>query len=264
VRKRSASAVIVTVGLAVLAVAACERRDEAPPPRQAYAYPPPSYSSPAPTYAYPPQPAPAAAPAMPPAFGFYCQGDADIQCPYARCVGGRCGGCADGSQCKPGAFCAPSPVGMACWPDYRGGNTAPPAAPAPAPMPIPAPSSDPFGPNRQSCVDRINQDRARVRVAPLARDGAAEPCADEEARLDARASAAHGSFGKCGERAQNACPDYPGRSPEDVLAACLQQMFDEGPGGGHFDNVTNTKYSRAFCGFVATGNGRYWILQDFR
>ena len=266
-----------------LAVASCKRNDDPPPASPQYPQQYPTQNG----YPYPPQPAPwappqgqgpaprNAPPPMTPAFGFFCATDFDIQCPYGRCLGGRCGGCADASQCKPGATCAPSPVGGTCWPGN--GNNVPPPAPAPPvnpgptpsqppPFPVPPPgpvSQDPFAAARQSCVDRINQYRARVRVAPVSRDPSSEPCDDEESRLDARSNRPHGSFGKCGERAQNACPSYPGASVEDVLTKCLQQMYDEGPGGGHYDNMTSTKYSRASCGFEALPGGRIWTVQNF-
>jgi hypothetical protein len=277
---------LVIATFAGLALASCKRHDDAPPPQYQNGYPypaqqpapyapyapPPGYYTPA---AYPAYPAP---PPMTPAFGFFCQSDFDLQCAYGRCIGGRCGGCSDVSQCKRNTVCAASPVGGTCWPDIRNGNSPPAPAPAPAPVPgptptqpppftpppqPPAPSSDPFAAARQSCVDRINQYRARVRMGPLARDPSTEGCDDEESRLDARSNRAHGSFGKCGERAQNACPNYPGASVEDVLNKCLQQMFEEGPGGGHYDNMTSTKYSRASCGFEALPGGRIWTVQNF-
>lgn len=275
--------------LATITLSSCKRHDDAPPqqpqqPQYGYGYPqqpPPQYAPyPPPGYSAPPAyPSP---PPMTPAFGFFCQSDFDLQCAYGRCIGGRCGGCSDVSQCKRGALCAASPVGGTCWPDMRGGGNAPappspappPVAPLPPPTPGPTPtqpppftpppsSSDPFAAARQSCVDRINQYRARVRMGPLARDASTEACDDEESRLDSSSNRAHGSFGKCGERAQNACPNYPGASVEDVLTKCLQQMFDEGPGGGHYDNMTSAKYSRASCGFVSVGNGRIWTVQNF-
>lgn len=101
-------------------------------------------------------------------------------------------------------------------------------------------------------------------MAPVARDPSGEGCADEESRLDARSNTAHGSFGRCSERAQNACPNYSGATIEEILAKCLQQMFDEGPGGGHYDNMTNPKYTKAFCGFESVGGGRVWAIQNFR
>ena len=267
---------VVMAAFASIALASCKRQDDAPPPQQPYPYgypdpqqqqppyaPPPGYSTPA-TYPSPPP--------MAPAFGFFCQSDLDLQCAYGRCIGGRCGGCSDVSQCKRNTTCAATPVGGTCWP----GNSAPAPAPAPLPPPTPGPtptqpppftpppsSSDPFAAARQSCVDRINQYRARVRMGPLARDASTEGCDDEESRLDSSSNRAHGSFGKCGERAQNACPNYPGASVEDVLNKCLQQMFDEGPGGGHFDNMTSSKYSRASCGFQAMPGGRIWTVQNF-
>ena len=170
-------------------------------------------------------------------------------------------------------MCNGSPVGGTSWPDGRNGGNFPPPQPTPTPstpppgpfpVPPPAPSAnDAFAAARQSCVDRINAFRARVRLGGLARDASSEPCDDEESRLDARSNRAHGSFGRCGERAQNACPNYPGASVEAVLSTCLQQMFDEGPGGGHFDNMTSTKYSRASCGFEQLAGGRIWTVQNF-
>lgn len=100
--------------------------------------------------------------------------------------------------------------------------------------------------------------------APVARDPSSEACADEESRLDASSGRAHGSFGRCNERAQNACPNYPGASTEDIMAKCFQQMFDEGPGGGHYDNMTSTKYTRAYCGFATMRDGRLWVIQNFK
>jgi hypothetical protein len=273
---------LVVATFAVVALASCKRHDDTPPPQAQYPnpypypqqqqhppqqVPPPGYYTPA---AYP------APPPMTPAFGFFCQSDFDMQCAYGRCIGGRCGGCSDVSQCKANTTCAASPVGGTCWPDARNGppppapRTAPPPqpplpppTPGPTPTQPPGPSSDPFAAARQSCVDRINQYRSRVRMGPLARDASTEGCDDEESRLDAQSNRAHGSFGKCGERAQNACPNYPGASVEDVLNKCLQQMFEEGPGGGHYDNMTSTKYSRASCGFMSMPGGRIWTVQNF-
>lgn len=276
---------LIVAALAGVALVSCKRHDETPP-AQAYPQQYPQAYPPQGPYGYPPaQPAPWAPPPgygpaprnspppLTPAFGFFCATEFDMQCPYGRCIGGRCGGCADASQCKPGATCAASPVGGTCWPGNA--NNVPPPAPLPPPAPGPTPSQpppvqpvppssqDPFAAARQSCVDRINQYRARVRVAPVARDPSSEACDDEESRLDARSNRPHGSFGKCGERAQNACPNYPGASVEDILTKCLQQMFDEGPGGGHYDNMTSTKYSRASCGFEALPGGRIWTVQNF-
>lgn len=200
---------------------------------------------------------------MAPAFGFFCQSDGDLQCPFGRCIQGRCGGCATANDCKAGATCAPSPVGMACWPAYGPQQQIPQTPPTQVPPP-PAASGDPFAQARQTCVDRINRYRARVGSAPVRRDTNSERCADEQARLDARSNMAHGSFGRCGEWAQNACPNYPGRTVEEVLDRCLEQMFGEGPGGGHYENMVNRRYTAAFCGFEPSADGRIWSIQNFR
>jgi hypothetical protein len=269
---------VVVATFVGLTLASCKHQDPQPAqPASGYPYPAPYPAAPPPA-PWAPQPTyygPSAAPAITPAFGFYCQSDADLQCAYGHCINGHCGGCSDPSQCKRGSVCAPSPVGGTCWPDMRQGPQPQPQPTSPGPTPTqpppfpvppstpPGPSSDPFAAARQSCVDRINQYRARVGVGPIARDPSTEPCDDDESRLDSSANRAHGSFGKCGERAQNACPNYPGASVEDVLTKCLQQMFEEGPGGGHYDNMTSTKYSRASCGFVPVGGGRIWTVQNF-
>jgi len=75
-------------------------------------------------------------------------------------------------------------------------------------------------------------------------------------------------MGRCGESAQNACPDYPGASPEQTLSDCLAQMFAEGPGEpyiehGHYLNMTDAAYTGAACGFFVTSAGKLWIVQDF-
>jgi hypothetical protein len=41
-------------------------------------------------------------------------------------------------------------------------------------------------------------------------------------------------------------------------------MFNEGPGGGHYDNMVNTKYTQAGCGSFVTSAGLVWVVQDFR
>ena len=231
---------------------------------------------------------------MPPAFGLFCATDLDPQCPFAHCLGGRCGGCTTIADCKPGTQCAPTLLGQLCLPAPT--PTAPPAAPAPAPVPVPVPvpvpgaapapapapaptpapapappptptpNSAPFEQARQLCVQRTNEYRARVGVAPVARRTDAEACGDAQARSDGAARTAHGAFGQCRERAQNECPGWPG-TPEDVVNRCLAMMFAEGPGSGpshgHYTNMTDTKYRGVACGITTLPNGQLWVVQNF-
>lgn len=48
--------------------------------------------------------------------GVPCSTDADPQCLFGKCLGGRCGACATANDCKPGAACMQTPLGMACMP----------------------------------------------------------------------------------------------------------------------------------------------------
>ena len=228
--------------------------------------------------AYPtPQPAPAGAPggvpapvstaaaAMAPAAGFPCASDAELQCPFGRCLGNRCGGCTSSADCKAGAQCVPTWLGQACLP----GGAPPVATPAPAPAPASAPtgvSADPFERARQLCVTRTNDYRARANVGPVTRRPDREGCGDGEARSDSVTRTAHGAFGQCGERAQNECPGWSG-APEDVVERCLAMMFAEGPGSGpahgHYTNMTERSFRGVACGLFATPSGELWIVQNF-
>ncbi|MBI5501773.1 MAG: hypothetical protein HY907_16135 [Deltaproteobacteria bacterium] len=120
---------------------------------------------------------------------------------------------------------------------------------------------------RQRCVEGINRYRATLGLPPLGRWTDAEACTDGEARSDSETGTAHGSFGACRERAQNACPAYP--TLESTVVLCLQQMWDEGPGEpfsehGHFLNMSSTEFREVACGFFEMPNGEIWAVQDFR
>ena len=230
----------------------------------------------APTPATPPA---AAQPGLPPAVGFPCASDADPLCPFGHCLGGRCGGCSDASQCKPGAQCLPTWFGNACLP-----AAAPPAEPQPqptvaqpAPMPAPvpqpapapppvAPSGDPLAPIRARCVQRINEYRARVGVSQLGQRTDKEACADAQARSDAASRRAHGAFGQCRESSQNECPGWPD-ALEVVVDRCLAMMFAEGPGNGpehgHYVNMTDSQVRSVACGVSRGANGEVWMVHDF-
>lgn len=146
-------------------------------------------------------------------------------------------------------------------PDMCAGG--PLAAPIPGCMPAPlATTGDPH----QDCVDRINQFRHDCQcLPPLARWTEAEGCTDQQSGDDQADNAPHGHFTACGESAQNSCPNWP--STDNVVAGCLQSMWDEGPGEpfeahGHYLNMSNTNFSKVACGF-ATSNEGVWANQNF-
>jgi hypothetical protein len=259
--------------LALLALAACKQEEQpAAYPAHQQTYPAPAN---APAQAPGGVPAPATAPvtpAQPAAFGFFCKSDQDAQCPFGRCVTGRCGGCNSAADCKTGTQCVPSWVGQVCLPAAAAAPTPPPAAPTAAPAPVPAVSASPsaatapFERARQLCVTRTNDFRARVGAAPVTRRADAEACGDAEARSDGASRTAHGAFGQCRERAQNECPAWNG-TPEEVVERCLAMMFAEGPGAGpahgHYMNMTDAKYRGVACGFAGMPGGELWVVQNF-
>jgi hypothetical protein len=40
-------------------------------------------------------------------------------------------------------------------------------------------------------------------------------------------------------------------------------MWDEGPGGGHYDNIAGDQ-KEAGCGIYVTPSGAVWVIQDFK
>jgi hypothetical protein len=113
------------------------------------------------------------------------------------------------------------------------------------------------------CFDTINQYRASIGLPAYARWTSGESCVDGQAKSDSQSGTAHGAFGTCGEFAQNECPGWPGPAAT-MIPQCLQMMWGEGPGGGHYDNMTSTQYTMAACGFYTLADGSVWATQDFK
>jgi hypothetical protein len=49
---------------------------------------------------------------------------------------------------------------------------------------------------------------------------------------------------------------------EAALGDCLDAMWAEWPGGGHYDNMTGDSTHTA-CGLYTTPQGKVWMVQDF-
>jgi len=49
-----------------------------------------------------------------------------------------------------------------------------------------------------------------------------------------------------------------------VVEAGLAAMWDEGPGGGHHDNMNSRTFTELGCGIYVTSRGEVWVVQDFR
>jgi hypothetical protein len=127
-------------------------------------------------------------------------------------------------------------------------------------------STDPYAAARQTCVDRVNQLRASKGLPPYRRLTEGESCADNQAKLDSEKNQAHSAFGLCTNvttwtsYGQNECPNYD--SVASTLGGCIDAMWGEGPGGGHYDNIAGT-YTKMACGFYTMPTGKVWMVQDF-
>ncbi|MBX3190473.1 MAG: hypothetical protein KF819_25965 [Labilithrix sp.] len=113
------------------------------------------------------------------------------------------------------------------------------------------------------CVATINEYRKTMGLAPYARWAEAEACSDGQAKSDGDKNAPHGAFGKCQEQGQNECPGFAG-TPEKMITKCLEMMWGEGPGGGHYEAMASTRYTKVACGFATTAKGSVWSVQNFR
>lgn len=124
-------------------------------------------------------------------------------------------------------------------------------------------ASDKWAAARQRCSTRTNELRAQAGSAAVAPYPEKRACVDQQARDDSLSGDAHGTFGRCGERAQNECP-RSSKDPVKAVEACLEMMFDEGPGGGHYENIVGKRYTKMECGFYEdVARSRLLFTQDF-
>ena len=148
--------------------------------------------------------------------------------------------------------------------DDDAGTAAPPSEPPPDPPPMdPPPAAD----DHQYCVDVVNRYRAMIGRAPLERATELEAFADEGAEEDTRTGWPHGHFSSntgSGAWAENEIPSWPGDegSVRDVIDEGTEMMWNEGPGGGHYENIIGD-FTGVACG-IYFGGGVVTIVQDFR
>jgi hypothetical protein len=123
---------------------------------------------------------------------------------------------------------------------------------------------DPFFLARNRCRAVINLYRAGNGLPPLKDWPEARDCFDGQAESDSKENKPHGSFGRCGERTQNACPGWQGTNLDDLISSCLAAMFAEGPGGGHYENMLSSGVSAVGCGFHYSAERGMWLIQNFK
>lgn len=120
---------------------------------------------------------------------------------------------------------------------------------------------DPFAQARELCFQKTNELRAQAGVPALEHDLTMDPCADQQAKNDGNANSSYGNIPYCTQKAQNECAGVVG-SPDEVVAPCLQELFNEGAGSIHHDNMTNPDRTRVSCGFFVSAEGKVWVIQN--
>src|SRR5262245_56326856 len=142
----------------------------------------------------------------------------------------------------------------------HGRGTASPAAPAPRDDDL------------AFCVAETNRYRARHGKPPLRRSAELEAYAATSAREDTAARRAHKHFddtrGGNLAFAENECLssygwslDFAGGSVRKAIIKCLRTFYDEGPGGGHYENMVG-EYRTLGCAVQVAGSG-VSIVQDY-
>lgn len=149
--------------------------------------------------------------------------------------------------------------------------------PAPAPAARPA---DPYpaDPLVRYNVEQVNAYRARGGLPPLLYDARLSAFAVQGSHRLARDHVPHANFAEhaqaqhFGSRSAENQGDPGGvpvldasnawRNATKQVDIMLKLMMDEGPGGGHYDNIMNPKMRRIGIGNVVVGN-RFYMTNDF-
>ncbi len=132
-------------------------------------------------------------------------------------------------------------------------------------------------PHAQHNVDMLNMYRAQAGVAPLAYDAQLSTFSTTASNELESTGQAHGYFmqqagsgalwsqGFCSTAAENQAPGWPinGGDEDATIDAILQAMMNEGPGGGHHDNILASSSTRVGIGLVVDATQHLWFTNDF-
>lgn len=124
---------------------------------------------------------------------------------------------------------------------------------------------------KKLCLDTLNGLRATLNLPKLAWSGSLAAFADQGARYDAERNKAHAHFSVFSARAipsdaENEVPGWPLRNyltVAKVVQEGAKMMWDEGPGGGHYENIKGS-HTQVGCGIYATPSGGVWVIHDFK
>jgi hypothetical protein len=119
------------------------------------------------------------------------------------------------------------------------------------------------------CVDETNRLRELNGRAPVAWSAELEAYANEGAEYD-HARSPHDHFGDTqgGGIAfgENECPhwdlSFGGGDMVELMRACIDAFYSEGPGGGHYEIMLSNDYGTLGCGIYQEGTD-VTIIQDY-
>lgn len=148
---------------------------------------------------------------------------------------------------------------------------------APPPPPRPA-DAFPADPRVRHNVEQINAYRSRKGLVPLLYDAKISAFALRGSERLARDHVPHANFAEHGQGApgfgsrsaenQGDPNGVPAMDPDPVksgkkqIDVMLKLMMDEGPGGGHYDNMMNPRFRRVGIGLADVG-GKLYMTNDF-
>lgn len=137
-------------------------------------------------------------------------------------------------------------------------------------------TSGPLDAHVQHNLDALNAYRAQAGVGALVVDDRLSTFSTTASMQLEASGQAHGYFvaqsnsgalwqqGFCGSAAENQAPGWPTNGNVDATVdAILKAMMDEGPGGGHHDNILAAQSTRVGVGLVIDANQRLWFTNDF-
>jgi hypothetical protein len=192
--------------------------------------------------------------------GADCSGD--HACPTAYSCYAISGGTSTSYQCVPDSLTCGHAPPPSCAPACAGDQVCRDGV---------CVAAAPTASDLQLCVDEINRHRTANGRRALARSDALDDCAGDGAVEDAGTGIAHGHFSRtsgCGwvADAENVIPGWPLSmygSIREIIEGGTQMMMDEGPGGGHYENILGD-HTSVGCGIYITDSGDVWVVQDFR
>ncbi len=120
------------------------------------------------------------------------------------------------------------------------------------------------------CIDEVNRYRTGAGLQPLARSSRIDEFSSDAAKVDGEAHVVHSYFratngGNGTARAENQIPWWKATQYGSVRAIVkqgLSQMWAEGSGGSHYENMKGA-YTEMGCG-IFISNGEVTVSQDFK